>query len=56
LSDSSNIPLYAIGGPATGEVPITNYVRSSATQAKKIVDDIAFSFRKSDKRLLNHYV
>ena len=56
LSDSSNIPLYAIGGPATGEVPITNYVRSSATQAKKIVDDIAFSSRKSDKSLLNHYV
>lgn len=46
-SNNNLVPLYMIGGPATGEVPITNYVRSSVTQAQKIVADIAKFTRKT---------
>lgn len=36
-SDKNVVPLYVIGGPATGEVPIINYVRSSVIQAEKLI-------------------
>ncbi|UIP30699.1 FAD/NAD(P)-binding protein [Photobacterium sp. TLY01] len=55
LSENDSVPLYVIGGPAAGEVPITNYVRSSVTQAKKIVSDIVRLTRCSKKGLLSYY-
>ena len=55
LSENDSVPLYVIGGPAAGEVPITNYVRSSVTQAKKIVSDIIRFSRSSKKGLLSYY-
>ncbi|ENM5725939.1 FAD/NAD(P)-binding protein [Vibrio mimicus] len=54
-SDNNAVPLYVIGGPATGEVPITNYVRSSVIQAKKIVSHIAMLDRQTKIGLLSHY-
>lgn len=55
LSENDSVPLYVIGGPAAGEVPITNYVRSSVIQAKKIVSDIVHISRTSKKGLLSYY-
>ncbi|ENM5790278.1 hypothetical protein V4V45_002138 [Vibrio mimicus] len=54
-SDNNAVPLYVIGGPATGKVPITNYVRSSVIQAKKIVSHIAMLDRQTKIGLLSHY-
>ncbi|WP_032467572.1 hypothetical protein [Vibrio mimicus] len=54
-SDNNVVPLYVIGGPATGEVPIINYVRSSVIQAEKIVSHIAMSDRQTKMGLLSHY-
>ncbi|AMG31509.1 hypothetical protein AL542_14960 [Grimontia hollisae] len=54
-SENNLVPLYVIGGPATGELPITNYVRSSDTQARKVVSDITKSARQTKMGLLSHY-
>lgn len=54
-SNNNLVPLYATGGPATGEIPITNYVRSSVIQARKIVSDITNSTNQTKTELLNQY-
>lgn len=47
---NNNMNLYAIGGPAYGEIPITNYVRSSTIQAQKIVNNILSETRDYEKQ------
>lgn len=51
-----DIPLYVIGGPANGEIPIINYVRASVVQAKKIVNNIMIAHYKDNKRHIANYV
>lgn len=45
-SDNQIIPLYLVGSPSIGEIPIINYVRSSVVQAKKIVKDFMMNIEK----------
>lgn len=40
-SASTGASIYAMGAPITGSILVTNYMRSSVNQAKKIADDIA---------------
>ncbi|QUM80338.1 FAD/NAD(P)-binding protein [Moritella sp. 5] len=48
-SEDNQVPIYVCGGPAQGELLITNYVRSSVVQAKKIVMDIANIIKQGHK-------